>query len=520
MGSENKIIAGRMDFTRVSNDGGNTFPVILPMTLQPPLPKHSHDWTTVQWARNQFMQNPVNANEWYMSGGFGCIKSTDGGQNWKYATHGINIPVMYKTYFHPTNPNFIYLPMGDLTMGRITNSGTDGEITDYAFYSFNILQDFSNGTAVLTTPSNSSKHYLVGGNIYQGEVPGVFVTTNNGANYTRLNASGLPNTVNRPIVAGVASNTNENQLIVYVGGDYSNIGTVGGIYWSTNGGNNFTRANGLSTDIMAPGVFYSNYGVGKDPFNTLKRYGYFEGTGGGFYESNDEGKNWTLKSQVISGYKNAGTLVVHPTIQNTFFIAVSEYGLYKTTDGGSSWNNMTGWESAEQADAIGNIITAFGRRTGDSFNKIYKSTNNGTSWNEITNSNYRLPNTTSLTINPYNTNQLWIGTTGNGTFIFDGLTIGIQPVSSEIPASYNLGQNYPNPFNPVTAINFAISKPGLVTLKVFDLLGKEVSTLVDEDLKAGNYKIDFNASGFSSGIYFYSLQSGDFIETKKLVLIK
>lgn len=520
MGSENKIIAGRMDYTRVSNDGGQTFPTVLPMTLLPPLPKHSFNWTTVEWARNHFMQNPANANEWFMSGGFGCIKSTDAGQNWRYSTRGINIPVMYKTYFHVTNQNFIYLPMGDLTMSRITNGGTDGEVTDYAFYSFNILQDFSNATAVLTTPANANKNYIVGGNIYAGETPGVFVTTNSGANYTRLTAAGIPNATERPIVGGVASNTNENQLIVFVGGNYSNIGTTGGVYWSSNGGNNFTRAAGLAQDILAPAVFYSSYMLGKDPVNTNKRYGYFEGNGGGFYESNDEGKNWTLKNQVVSGYKPAGTLVIHPGIPNLFYAAITGEGLYRTTDGGTGWQNMTGWESAEQVDAIGNVITAFGRRTGDSFSKIYKSTNSGSQWDEITNAGRRLPNTTSLTINPYNTNQLWIGTTGNGTFIYDGLTIGIQTISTEVPDGYTLSQNYPNPFNPSTNIKFDLPLRSFVKIVVYDAQGREVAVLVNQELQPGTYSYKWEASSLPSGVYFYRLLTNSFSDTKKMLLIK
>lgn len=520
MGNENTIVAGRMDYTRKSIDGGATFQTVLPMTLLPPLPKHSFNWTTIQWARNEFMQNPANANEWFMSGGFGCFKSTDAGQNWRYATNGINIPVMYKTYFHVNNSNYVFLPMGDLTMGRITNGGSDGEITDYAFYSFNILQDFSNATTVMTTPANPNKNYIAGGNIYQGETPGVFVTTNNGANYTRLSAAGIPNTVNRPINSGVVSNTNENQLIVFVGGDYSNIGTTGGVYWSSDGGNNFTRSTGLPQDLMAPGVFYGNYGLAKDPFNTNKRYGYFEGTGGGFFESNDEGRSWTLKNQVVNGYKNAGTLVVHPAAQNLFYTAVSYTGLYKSTDGGTSWNNMSGWQSAQQVDAIGNIIVAFGQRTGDSYNKIYKSTNSGSSWDEITNYNYRLPNTTSLTINPYNTNQLWIGTSGNGTYIFDGLTIGVKKISTEIPGTFSLYQNYPNPFNPVTRIKFDISMRGNVKIAVYDISGREVLMIVNEELQPGSYRADIDGSNLSSGVYFYKLITAAYTETKKMVLVK
>lgn len=520
MGTENKIIASRMNYTKLSIDGGQTFPQVLPMTMQGPLPKHSYNWVVVDWARNHFMQNPVNSNEWYMSGGFGCLKSTDAGQNWRYKTDGINIPVMYRTHFHVTNPNYVYLPMGDLTMGRLTDGGASGEITDYAFYSFAVLQDFSNATAVLTTTANPNKNYIVGGNIYSGEISGVFVTNNNGANYTKVITNGLPAGNNRAIINGVASDANENQLIVFVGGDYSNAGTEGGIYWSSNGGQNFTKSNGIPQNIIAPGVFYSNYGLAKDPANTSKRYEYFEGDGGGFYESGDEGKNWTLKSNIISGYKPSGTLSVHPSTPNLFYLALSYTGLYKSVDGGNTWNNMDGWISAWQVDSRGNVIVAFGQRTGDTYDKIYKSTNNGSTWELITTGVYKLPNTTSLVINPHNINQLWIGTTGNGTFIYDGLTIGITNISTEVPAEYKLEQNYPNPFNPTTNITIDIQKSANVKLVVYDIRGKEVATLVNEEIKPGTYNVDFNASNLTSGTYFYRMTAGSFSETKKMVLIK
>jgi hypothetical protein len=93
-------------------------------------------------------------------------------------------------------------------------------------------------------------------------------------------------------------------------------------------------------------------------------------------------------------------------------------------------------------------------------------------------------------------------------------------INNSLPLSYQLSQNYPNPFNPVTKINFAIQKQGLVTLKVYDMLGREVAALVNEFKQAGYYSIDFNASGLSSGIYFYRLQANDFTDIKKMVLIK
>jgi len=90
----------------------------------------------------------------------------------------------------------------------------------------------------------------------------------------------------------------------------------------------------------------------------------------------------------------------------------------------------------------------------------------------------------------------------------------------EIPTEYLIYQNYPNPFNPSTKIEFKIPTAGLVILKVYDLLGREVSTLINEELQPGNYKIDFDASAFASGIYFYTLNAGDFVSTKKMILLK
>ncbi len=88
------------------------------------------------------------------------------------------------------------------------------------------------------------------------------------------------------------------------------------------------------------------------------------------------------------------------------------------------------------------------------------------------------------------------------------------------PVNFNLEQNYPNPFNPSTVISFKLSVSSFVSLKIFDILGREISTLVNEEKQPGNYEVTFDASKLSSGIYFYTLQSGSFVETKKMILIK
>ena len=89
-----------------------------------------------------------------------------------------------------------------------------------------------------------------------------------------------------------------------------------------------------------------------------------------------------------------------------------------------------------------------------------------------------------------------------------------------IADEFELKQNYPNPFNPSTRINFAIPNASFVNLKVYDVIGNEIATLVSEEKQAGNYEIDFNAAELSGGIYFYQLRAGNFIETRKMTLLK
>lgn len=98
--------------------------------------------------------------------------------------------------------------------------------------------------------------------------------------------------------------------------------------------------------------------------------------------------------------------------------------------------------------------------------------------------------------------------------------VGELTVHFSVPEQFVLEQNYPNPFNPSTTINFSIPASGLVTLKVFNALGSEVATLVNEQKEPGSYQVEFEADNYSTGIYFYNLQAGNFVETRKMLLMK
>lgn len=107
-----------------------------------------------------------------------------------------------------------------------------------------------------------------------------------------------------------------------------------------------------------------------------------------------------------------------------------------------------------------------------------------------------------------------------GEIFGDTTQITIVKLEENKQISFTLSQNYPNPFNPKTKINYSVPEVSFVTLKVYDLLGEEVAVLVEEEKVIGNYEIEFDASNFSSGVYYYRMQAGDFSETKKFVLLR
>lgn len=129
--------------------------------------------------------------------------------------------------------------------------------------------------------------------------------------------------------------------------------------------------------------------------------------------------------------------------------------------------------------------------------------------------------------------QSFVGATQNTSsqivsgFLVHSIISGIKTAVEEktqdenqLPTSYELEQNYPNPFNPSTTIAFALPKPSEVTLKIFDASGREVATLVEGNLPAGKHEVVLDASPFSSGVYFYRLQAGEFSRTRRLMLVK
>ena len=220
------------------------------------------------------------------------------------------------------------------------------------------------------------------------------------------------------------------------------------------------------------------------------------------------GPTFIFQTQPTTGLANSSAIWFNDNAKGM----VGGTSMQYTTNSGANWSPIT---TSGTGDISG--ITGAGsdwwyvRGTG-----IYYSSNNGLIWS----TDYTAPSGSHQHISKSRTgNVMWAVRTAGGIAKSLG-PIGIEPISSEIPKSYSLYQNFPNPFNPSTTIRFDISKESFVKITVFDETGREVSRLVNENLRAGKYEIHWAASMHASGMYFYKLESAGFVETKKMVLIK
>ena len=145
----------------------------------------------------------------------------------------------------------------------------------------------------------------------------------------------------------------------------------------------------------------------------------------------------------------------------------------------------------------------------------------GTTWTVYTTSNSGLPDNRVASITIDGSGNKWIGTDGGLAVYKEGGVVSVKEISNKIiPKAFTLLQNYPNPFNPSTNIIFNLPTKSFVSLKVFDLLGRDVATLMSQEKSAGTYNVTFDARKLPSGVYFYRIQTKEFTQTKKLILMQ
>lgn len=277
-------------------------------------------------------------------------------------------------------------------------------------------------------------------------------------------------------------------------------GYGGKIYKSVNGGNSWS----ISAQIENSGftsVFFLNSNTG-----------YVAGLAGNYYKSIDGGLTWNSKP--TDATKNFYS--VQFVNENIGFITggwVSST-VMKSNDGGESWNNLFGGAAGVRLFS-GSFIDEFNGYVCGRYGTIMKTEDGGSSW-QTENSGVNV----SLNSIHFINQQTAYAVGENGKIISTVSVIGINQIGTNIPNEFSLEQNYPNPFNPATKIKFSIAVPGFVTIALYNIMGEEIKNLVSQHMNPGIYETELNVSELPSGTYFYTLNAGEFHQTRKMVLVK
>ena len=201
------------------------------------------------------------------------------------------------------------------------------------------------------------------------------------------------------------------------------------------------------------------------------------------------------------------------------FLATAGFGIYISADDGESWTQVRG-AGADYSDLLITADQDIYAATRGYW--VYRSTDNGENWSLInsglTNDGEYGKYILSLCVN--SDGYIFAGSDGAGVFRSVDMVSDIVEAAIN-PLEFRLEQNYPNPFNPVTTINFQLALAGNVQIAVYNLLGQKVKTLISGKLSAGAHQVTFDASEYSSGVYFYKLTTDNgYVQTRKMVLLK
>lgn len=328
-------------------------------------------------------------------------------------------------------------------------------------------------------------------------------------------------------------------------------GDSGKIFKTTNAGNNWiNQSSGTIKNLTSVNFYNSSTGIVTGYNKTLLK-------------TTNSGINWFSVSNIIWEIDFLSSKVVNA--ENYYATGTDSY-IIRTTNGGVNWipftygevnplftvefiNNNTGFATGccgmfmVTTNSGVNWTENFYLSLGFTFHSlnfsdqttgfcagdngmIYRSTNGGLQWDSTVTttdqtlySNFMINNLTGWTVGGYGT--ILKTTNGGGP----GFPIGINQISSNVPDNFLLGQNYPNPFNPTTKITFDVKAKGRsekakINLSVFDVTGKLISELINSSLEPGSYEIDFEGSSLPSGVYYYTLSSNGYRETRKMVLLK
>jgi photosystem II stability/assembly factor-like uncharacterized protein len=326
----------------------------------------------------------------------------------------------------------------------------------------------------------AGKNLLAGGTCTSG---GIDMSDNNGASWTRV--SDTLNSYGRIQAEAFAI----RDTIVYAAGN--------GIWKSANAGRAWTSCNLPDHDYFLSILFIDSTVIAAGPYLTI---------------STDGGQSWNSSGDVSpSCIAASGNVLYSGLCRKNVSGTWGRPGLFRSSDKGKTWQDanigLTDSVITEIA-ASDRYVFALTENHG-----VFFSEDSGTTWTAV---NKGLP-ITAVTRLIYHEGYLYAGTAGSGVWrcALSDLVSAAHP-----PKSFVLEQNYPNPFNGMTTIRYGIPKPGIVTLRIYDLLGKRVATLVQEEKDTGNYTVRFNAADLPSGTYRYRLEAGGAVITRMMTIVR
>jgi photosystem II stability/assembly factor-like uncharacterized protein len=538
----NKIFASKYGHTVVSTDDGSSWSNVDDLT-------GSAGWS-LYCSGNLIIAGSVNA----------IFRSTDQGNSFVQITINFNnsfvniyaLTAIGSTLFFATSYDGVYKSTDNGSTWTSSNTGMgpkdvralivtgSSSLMAGAYYA-GVIRSTNTGASwnrsVSGFPSGSSVTglYSSGSTVLAGTHDGVFRSLNNGLTWNKL--TGTNDTVNYSLVRGICLKGDT----IFIGTIYQLQATV---YRSTDNGATWEmRGNGFPANLS--------------DINSLTVSGnnILAASSGGIYYSSNYGDNWihaNSPSKEVTNIAKGGVYEYAPYSDLE--------SIYRSADDGVNWSVIS--------QAVADVYTSISARdnfacVGSIFQSIHVSTNNGANWVSVSGiplsttvySVYYVPNSSmvlaavdlgpdyifistdnGISFSSYsdglgvNASAKWF--TATDSFLIAGTDyngvwrrirpelVGVASQQNEVPREYQLEQNYPNPFNPTTKINYSIPRTGFISLKIYDMLGREVAVLVNEFKQPGKYSLTWDAGGTASGIYFYKITSEQFTSIKKMVLMK
>ncbi len=480
----------------------------------------------------------------------GVFRSSDDGSTWHSASVGVtNQYILSLTFsqndlFAGTRDGLFRSTDHGTNWSRVDSSFSDLAITAIEVIGSNLITGSFQGGVFLSSVNGSNwkctglptatvnSIVINKGNIYAGTTHGIFMSSDEGTSWDEADNGVIANEI----------------MTLCEDADHLYAGTDNGLYISNNKGMIWTpitppgpyrpifdlEVNGINLFAAGPsaGVFRtSDYGISWDVVNTglstkdiytlavfnvdSVNSNIFAGSSEGVFISKNNGEKWQLTSTVFNP-KPVRALAISPEgeVNRKLFVGTSFGEVFFSTDNGQSWKDVTPSPILVKIKSF-----AFSGKTlfVGTESAIYSTSDNGSNWTAI---DTGLLNKAGLALRVYN-GYLFLGSLYGGIWkrSLSELT-KVAQIEAHSRSYDILEQNYPNPFNPTTHIQFRISLPSFVTLKVFDIVGRHISTLVSEKLPSGNHTRDWNAISFPSGVYYCVLEVDGFKTTRKLVLIK